>query len=71
MLTLRDLSPIFFQFFVYHRNSSREAEIIYNNYHNLPVVLPGKMQDSRVVQQEVWENVEPCLKKRLIDILSF
>ena len=30
---------------------------------NLPVVLQGKMQDSRVVQQEVWENVEPCLKK--------
>ena len=30
---------------------------------NLPVVLQGKMQDSHVVQQEVWENVEPCLKK--------
>ena len=38
---------------------------------NLPVVLQGKMQDSHVVQQEVWENVEPCLKKRLTVILSF
>lgn len=32
---------------------------------NLPVVLQGKMQDSHVVQQEVWENVEPCLKKKI------
>ena len=38
---------------------------------NLPVVLQGKMQDSHVVQQEVWENVEPCLKKRLNVTLSF
>ena len=38
---------------------------------NLQVVLRGKMQDSHVVQQEVWENVEPYLKKRLTVILSF